>query len=210
MELIYGLDLFGTMMFAVSGTLAGVHKRLDMFGALFTGFITAVGGGTIRDLLLGSFPIGWINDPNYLLMILAGYIFTFLFNRKIEGLRRTFFLFDTFGIGVFTIIGLQKALDLGVNPMVAVLMGTVSAVFGGALRDTFINDIPLIFRKEIYAVACLAGGIIFLLLQLLPIHQNINQMLTVSVIVAIRFLSVKYKLGLPIHGVKNMNMPEKE
>ncbi len=203
MELIYGLDLFGTMMFAISGTLAGVHKRLDMFGALFTGFITAVGGGTIRDILLGSFPIGWIKDPNYMLMIIAGYIFTFLFNRKIEGLRRTFFLFDTLGIGVFTIIGLQKALDFGVNPMVAVLMGTVSAVFGGALRDTFINDIPLIFRKEIYAVACLLGGVTFLFLQLLPIHNDISQVITVAVIVIIRFVSVKYKLSLPIHGFKD-------
>lgn len=198
MELIYGLDLFGTLMFAVSGTLAGMSKRLDMFGCLFTGFVTAVGGGTIRDLLLGSFPIGWIKDPNYLIMIFIGYLFTYLFSEKIKGLRQTFFLFDAIGIGVFTIIGLQKALSFGVNPMVAVLLGTVSAVFGGAIRDTFINDIPLIFRKEIYAMACIAGGMIFLLLENLTVNIDLNQGITIGFIVVIRIFSVKYKISLPV------------
>ncbi|MEM9821242.1 MAG: trimeric intracellular cation channel family protein, partial [Bacteroidota bacterium] len=148
MTLIYIIDLLGTLVFAISGALAAANKRMDVFGASVIAFVTAVGGGTIRDVLIGSQPVGWMKDLNYLLMIGIGIGFAFLFKKGIQQLRRTFFLFDTVGIGLFTILGLQKTLGLGLSPVIAVMMGTVSAVFGGVLRDTLSNEIPLIFRKE--------------------------------------------------------------
>ncbi len=199
MELLYALDLLGTLVFAISGTLAGIQKRLDMFGALFTGFITAVGGGTIRDVLLGAYPVGWIKDANYLLVIVIGFLLAFVFTNVMLRLRNALFLFDTIGIGVFTIMGVQKALAYEVGPVVAVLMGAVSAVFGGALRDMFTNDIPLIFRKEIYAVACLIGGANFLLLGFFDVPLEYNELATASLVIVIRLVAVRFSLALPIH-----------
>ena len=202
MEILYALDLIGTLVFAISGTLAGIQKKLDMFGALFTGFITAVGGGTIRDVLLGAYPIGWVQNSNYLFIIALGFLLAYIFTEVMLRVRNALFLFDTIGIGVFTIIGVQKALSFNVDPIVAMLMGTVSAVFGGALRDTFTNDIPLIFRKEIYAVACLVGGANFLLLNWLSVPVVVNELITVFLIITVRLIAVRFKLGLPIHDEK--------
>ena len=198
MDILYALDLIGTLVFAISGTLAGIQKRLDMFGALFTGFITAVGGGTIRDVILGIHPIAWVGNPLYIYIIGLGFSLAFLFTRQLQQLRSTFFLFDTIGISVFSLLGLQKALHFGINPMVAVIMGAVSAVFGGALRDLFTNEIPLIFRKEIYAVACLLGGTAFLLMQHWGVPELFNELGMISTIILIRMVAVKYKLSLPI------------
>lgn len=197
MDYLYLLDLTGTFVFAISGVLAAANKKLDLFGATFIGFVTAIGGGTIRDVLLGIQPVSWMQSMEYLIVILAAVILTFLFRKKIMRFRKTLFLFDTIGIGVFTIIGLQKALLAGVIPVVAIIMGMFTAVMGGVIRDTLCNEIPLIFRKEIYATACLAGAIIFLILDNFAVSNSINNLITILTIIIIRVISIKYKLSLP-------------
>lgn len=198
MELQYIFDLIGTCAFAISGVLAAENKKLDWFGATFIGFITAVGGGSVRDVLLGSHPLGWVNDVNYLYSIGLGVIISLLFTKKVSELRKTLFLFDTIGIGLFTIIGLEKTLALGHSSVVAVIMGVFSAAFGGVIRDILVNDIPLIFRKtEIYATACAAGGLIYLGLDYLGLERDIIAIATISFIIVIRTLAVKYHITLP-------------
>lgn len=197
MNLIYALDLAGTFVFAISGLLTASQKKLDLFGGFVIAFLTALGGGAIRDVLLGATPVGWMKDLNYLLAVAGGILATYLFHRHILRLRRTLFLFDTIGIGLFTILGLNKTLALGLSPVIAVMMGTVSAVFGGVLRDTLCNEVPLIFRKEIYATACIAGGLLFLALQAAGVEYRLNVFCTVLFIIVLRILAVKRKWGLP-------------
>ena len=198
MNIIYALDLIGTFVFAISGTLTAASKKFDLFGAFVIAFVTAVGGGTLRDMLIGSHPVGWMKDLNYLYLIALAVPLSFFFRKHIVKLRRTMFLFDTIGIGLFTILGLQKTLGLGLSPIVAVMMGTVSAVFGGVVRDTLSNEVPLIFRKEIYAIACVLGGVTYLLLEHFIPHRNLNITLTVGLIIVIRILAVKRNWTLPV------------
>ena len=194
-EVLYILDLIGTLVFAISGSMAASSKKLDLIGAAFIAFVTAVGGGTVRDLLLGTTPVGWMQDTTYIYVILSGVGITFLFKAVVRKLRKTLFLFDTIGIGVFTILGLSKALILEVPAPIAVMMGMFSAVLGGVIRDILINEIPLIFRKEIYAMACVAGGTAFVFLQdVLSFEWNV--VATISLIIAIRIVVIKFKIGL--------------
>lgn len=200
MSLIYSLDLIGTLVFAISGTLTAASKRFDLFGAMVIAFVTAVGGGTIRDILIGSQPVGWMTDLNYLGLIIIAVPLSYFFKAYIQKLRRTLFLFDTIGIGLFTILGLQKTLEIGLSPIIAVMMGTVSAVFGGVVRDTLCNEIPLIFRKEIYATACLAGGTLYLGLTQLAFPYELNVFITVLFIIVLRILAVWKEWQLPVIG----------
>ena len=198
MQLPYFIDLLGTLVFAVSGALAASDKNMykDVFGVTFTGFVTAVGGGTLRDMILGVRPT-WVVDGNYLIAITVGVLFAIIFKYYIIKYRRTLFLFDTIGIGLYTVVGVQKSLEHGVSPLAAIIMGMFSAVMGGVIRDTLINEIPLIFKKEIYATACLSGAAIFVALKLLRVDDNINSFVSVLVIILIRVISVKYQLTLP-------------
>ncbi len=196
-EILNYLDLIGTLVFAISGSMAASNKKLDLFGAAFIAFVTALGGGTIRDLLIGVTPVGWMRDVNYIFIILGGVSITFLFHKYVKKLRKTLFLFDTIGIGVFTILGIEKALLLDVAPLIAIIMGMFSAVLGGVIRDILINEIPLIFRKEIYAMACIFGGSLFLFLQNNWPNFELNVALSILAIIVIRILAIKYKIGLP-------------
>jgi uncharacterized membrane protein YeiH len=168
-----------------------------LFGAGFTGFITAIGGGTVRDILLDSYPLVWIGDVNFLYAILVGILAAFTFPKFLSRLRKTFFLFDTLGIAFFTVLGVEKALSLGVRPEIAAIMGMFSAVMGGVIRDTLTNELPILFRKEVYASACLAGAIFYLVLNSYEVPRDINLLISISVIIVIRLLSMKYKLSLP-------------
>ncbi len=190
-------DYIGTFAFAISGTLSAYEKKLDLFGASFIGFITAIGGGTTRDVLMGNTPVVWIRTSDYFFLILSGIIFTFIFYKKIIKLKHTLFLFDTIGIGVFTIIGVEKALISGLTSPICMIMGLSSAVVGGVIRDTLCNDVPLIFHREIYATACIIGGGIYLLLNSLNANVFVSQIATISSIIIIRLLAVKYNLSLP-------------
>ncbi len=181
----------------ISGAMAASSKKLDLFGAAFIAFVTALGGGTVRDLLLGATPVGWMKDSNYIFTVLIGVGITFLFKKHVRKLRRTLFLFDTIGISVFTVLGLEKALLIDLSPMIAAMMGMFSAVLGGVIRDILINEIPLIFRKEIYAMACIAGGALFLMLRSFEISFELNVLVTTITIIIIRIVAIKYKIGLP-------------
>ena len=197
MDLIYILDILGTFAFAISGALVASDKKFDLFGVIIIAFVTAVGGGMLRDVLIDAHPINWIGDLNYLYTILFAVIITFLFKSKILPLSKTMFLFDTVGLGVFTLLGLKKGLSFNLHPFIALIMGMISAVFGGVLRDVLTNKVPLIFEKEIYASACLAGGITYLILNNFNISENLIFVLSASVIVAIRVIAVKFHLQLP-------------
>lgn len=192
MSYVYVLDVVGTLVFAISGALAAEDHKLDIFGASVIGFVTAVGGGTIRDLLIGSTPVGWMKDLTYLYCIGAGVLIAWFFKPWVLLARRTLFLFDTIGIGFFTVLGVGKTLSLGLPPLVALLMGVVSAVFGGVLRDTLTNEIPLIFRKEIYATACLSGGIGYLLLLEIGATPQLATLIGAGITILLRLLAVGF------------------
>jgi len=197
MEVIYVLDILGTFAFAISGALVALDKKFDIFGVIIIAFVTAVGGGMLRDVLINAHPINWIGDLNYLYIIFSAVLFTFLFKSKIAHLSKTMFLFDTIGISVFTLLGLQKGLSYDLHPIIAIIMGMISAVFGGVLRDVLTAKIPLIFEKEVYASACLAGGISYLILNYFKVDENINFIVSAIVIASIRAVAVKFHLELP-------------
>ena len=203
MQLPYYIDLLGTLVFAISGALAASDKNVyrDIFGVTFTGFVTAVGGGTLRDMILGARP-AWVSDGNYLIAITIGVLVAIFFKYYILKYRRTFFLFDTLGIALYTVVGVQKSLEFGVSPLAAIIMGMFSAVMGGVIRDTLINEIPLIFRKEIYATACLSGAAVFVVLKLFGVDDNMNSFISVFIIMLVRTIAVKYRLTLPKIGAK--------
>lgn len=199
MQIPYFVDLIATFVFAISGALAAFGKKMyeDIFGVAFTGFITAVGGGTLRDIILGVHPLAWVADGNFIIAIIAGVLLTVFFKRFIKRIPRTLFILDTVGVALYTILGVQKSLSLDVNPIAAIILGMVSAVFGGVLRDTLINEIPLIFKKEIYATACLAGAGLFVLMNHYGIDADINFFAGFILIIIIRIISVKYRIALP-------------
>ncbi len=195
--MFYTIDILGTIAFAISGVLVAINKKMDLFGILIIAFVTAVGGGMMRDVLINYHPINWIGDLNYIWTILAAVVFTFLFKSKIAPLSKTMFLFDTIGIAVFTMLGTEKGLNFGLHPFVAVVMGVVSAVMGGVLRDVLTQQIPLIFKKEIYALACFIGAFVFLILNYFKLNTNIQYIITILTVVIIRLVAVKYQLQLP-------------
>ncbi|NUN99773.1 MAG: trimeric intracellular cation channel family protein [Saprospiraceae bacterium] len=196
MNLIDFFSFAGTFLFAVSGALAAMEKKLDVFGAFVIALATAVGGGTFRDLLIGKQPVVWLTNTWYLVLIVIAVPISHIFKGSFQKMRKSMFLFDSMGIGLFTILGLEKTLDAGLSPMAAVLMGAVSAVFGGVLRDILCNEIPIIFRKEIYATACIAGGILYLALESCLAQRSFNMLITVFFITLIRILAVKRRWRL--------------
>lgn len=198
MSIQYYFEIIGTIVFAISGALAAGEKSgQDWFGVTFVGFITAIGGGSLRDMLLGSYPLVWINDVNFIYAIILGVVLMRIFYQTLQRYRRTLSLFDTMGIALFTILGTEKALEFGVHPVVAAIMGMFSAVMGGVIRDTLTNSTPVIFRKEIYATACLAGAILFLILNHFDIHRTFNFLISGGLIITIRILAVYNKWSIP-------------
>ncbi len=197
MKVIYIIDLIGTFAFAISGALVASKKEFDLFGVIIIAFITAVGGGMLRDILIDAHPINWMGDLNYIWVILIAVLFTFLFKSKIAPLSKTLFLFDTIGIGVFTILGVQKGLSFNLHPFVAIVMGMVSAVFGGVIRDVLTNQVPLIFHKEIYASACLLGGVVYLISSHFIEMEYVSFIIGAFAVITIRLIAVKYQLELP-------------
>ncbi len=197
MDLLLVFDYIGTFVFAISGTLTAAEKKLDIFGATVIGFVTAVGGGTVRDMMLGDTPVAWMQNTNYFWVIMAGVLMTIIFKKNVMQLKRTLFLFDTIGIATFTLLGLKKALLFQIDPAMAVLMGLSSAVVGGVIRDTLCNEVPLIFHREIYATACIAGALVYLLLNYFALPEVFCEFATVLSIILIRLVVVKYNIALP-------------
>ncbi|TRX42408.1 trimeric intracellular cation channel family protein [Flavobacterium restrictum] len=197
------LDLIGTFAFAMSGALTAMNKKLDPFGILIIAFVTSIGGGTIRDIMIGRTPVGWMRDLNYLYAINLGYVMALIFKQKLLRLRISLLLTDTIGLGVFTLIGIQKGLDYGIHPFICVALGTITACFGGILRDVLCAEIPVVFRKEIYATICILGGIVFFVLQSMAFNENVVYLATSLVIIVIRLLAVKFDWSFPTFEPKS-------
>ena len=197
------IELLGTVAFAMSGSFAAMQKRLDPFGVLIIAFITSVGGGTVRDLLL-DVPVFWMHDLIMCTVIFITCIFSMIFKSIENKFQVTLFIFDSFGLGLFTIIGIQKGLNAALHPLICLTLGTITGCFGGIIRDILLNRIPLIFRKEIYATACIVGGSVFLILvNYSRLSYAFVQISTILLIVAIRTLAVKYHWQMPkFYGVE--------
>jgi len=191
------IDIIGTMAFAISGVLTAFNKKLDPFGVFIIAFVTAVGGGTLRDILIGRTPVGWMLDLTYVYVIITGYFLALVLRKRLDHFRTSLFLFDTIGLGVFTLIGLEKGIVAGLHPIICIALGTMTACFGGVIRDILCNEIPVIFRKEIYATICILGGLLFFILKYFNLNDNILYLLTSSFIISIRLLAVKYNWSLP-------------
>jgi Predicted membrane protein len=193
----FAIEVLGTISFAMSGSFAAMQKRLDPFGVLIIAFVTSVGGGTVRDLLL-DIPVFWMHDLLTCSVILITSIFSMIFKSLEKNFKVTMFIFDSFGLGLFTIIGVQKGLNADIHPLICIALGTITGCFGGIIRDILLNRIPLIFRKEIYATACIVGGAVFLLLtKYTSLSFTFIQIFTILLIVGIRTLAVKYHWQMP-------------
>ena len=194
---IQTIDILGTIAFAISGVLVAMSKRMDPFGVFIIAFVTAVGGGTLRDLLIGSTPVFWMTDMIFMYVIAAATFLAVVFRNQIKHLRRSLFLFDTIGISLYTVIGIEKGLNAGLHPIICIALGTITACFGGVIRDILCNEIPVIFRKEIYATACIFGGVTYFVLREFIGDENLIFVIALTVVITIRLLAVIFKISLP-------------
>ncbi len=190
------LEFLGTFAFAISGIRLAASKNFDWFGGYVVGLATAIGGGTIRDVMLGVTPF-WMTNSIYLIFTAAALVLVIIFKKALVGFYHTWFIFDTLGLALFTIAGVQKALLAGFPFWVAIIMGCMTGAAGGVIRDVLINEVPLIFRKEIYAVACIIGGLVYWLCYYLRANMETTVTLSFLAVVIIRLLAVKYHISLP-------------
>jgi len=191
------IDILGTVAFAISGVLVAMEKKLDLFGVLIIAFVTAIGGGTLRDFLIGNTPVGWMTTPVYLITITATVIAAILFVKQLRYFRKSLFLFDTIGIGLYTMVGVEKGLNAELSPVMCIILGTITASFGGVIRDILCNEIPVIFRREVYATICILGGIIYFVLIQFPLDTTYAYITAILSIILMRLLAVRYKISLP-------------
>lgn len=197
------IDILGTFSFAVSGAFFAMEKKLDPFGVLIIAFVTAIGGGTLRDVMIGNLPVGWLRDPTATTVIFVTAIGTMFYGQWLKKITTTLFLFDALGLGLFTIIGIEKAMQLHFSVGVCIALGTITASFGGVIRDVLLNNVPLVFRKEIYALASIIGGLFYFLLTRSSLDNDVAKIICILLIFTIRLLAVKYKWSLPAFYVKN-------
>lgn len=190
------LDFIGTFAFAISGIRLASAKRFDWFGAYVVGFVTAIGGGTIRDILFGITP-AWMLNPIYVICTALALLWVILFGKSLIRLNDTFFIFDAIGLSLFTVVGVGKSLSLGYPFWVAIIMGSITGAAGGVIRDVLINEIPLIFRKEIYAMACVAGGVMYWLCAIVGVQPYVCQLLGGTAVFMTRILAVRFHICLP-------------
>jgi uncharacterized membrane protein YeiH len=197
MNLLYLLDLIGTIAFAASGAWAGVRRGMDLFGVLVLGMVTAIGGGTLRDLLLGDLPPFCLRNETYLWLPIATALLVFLSHRFLPKIEHPLLYFDAIGLGTFVVIGTGKAIAFQTGPLGAVLMGVMTGTAGGVIRDVLSNEIPLIMRREIYASACIFGGTLLVLFQRIEIPQNFALLISATSVILLRILAIHYNWSLP-------------
>lgn len=195
---LYIIDILGTISFAVSGAFLAMEKKLDPFGVLVVSFVTAIGGGTLRDILIGNLPVSWLSNSTATIVIFSAAVVTMIFGRYLKQLNTTLFLFDALGLGLFTIVGIKLGLDKNLSTGVCIALGTITACFGGVVRDVLLNTIPLLFRKEIYALACIGGGLAYFSLIHLGLNSDIATIISILLIFFIRLLAVLFKISLPL------------
>ncbi len=191
------IEIVGTIAFAISGIRLAAAKKIDWFGAYIVGLVTAIGGGTLRDMLLDTPPF-WMENGWYLAVTGISLAYVILFKRLLVRLNSTFFFFDTIGLALFVVIGIQKTLSTGYPMWVAIVMGVITGAFGGVVRDILINEIPLIFRKDIYGTACIAGGLVYWIMVVLNATPELQQISCALTVILIRILAVKYKWYIPV------------
>ncbi|WP_150538355.1 trimeric intracellular cation channel family protein [Actinobacillus vicugnae] len=192
-------DLIGTIVFAVSGAMAARQHKMDIFGMFILAFVTGVGGGTLRDVMIGSTPVFWMKQPIYVLMISVAVVLTAIFKNKIskKEWQKGLLIFDAIGLGVFTVIGVQKGLDFGLHPLIAIALGGITGCFGGVIRDILRNEVPIVLQREVYVTASLVGGVIFVLFYSAGVESRWVDIATVSTVIFIRLLSIRFNLHLP-------------
>ncbi len=199
------IEFIGTFAFAISGIRLASAKQFDLFGAYVVGLVTAIGGGTIRDVLLDVTPF-WMTDTIYLIITAFALLWVMAFSKYLVKMNNTIFLFDAIGLALFAVVGIQKTLDAGYPLWVATIMGTFTGAAGGVLRDVFINEIPLIFRKDIYAMACVMGGFAYWVCARLGCDSIVTQITCGVCVFLTRVLAVKFHISLPI--LKGEEEPE--
>ena len=190
------IEFIGTFAFALSGIRLASAKHFDVFGAWIVGMATAIGGGTFRDLMLGVNPF-WMTNSIYFICCALAVIWVMAYGKYLIRQKNTLFIFDTIGLALFNVIGIEKTLNMGFPYWTAITMGTITGAAGGVIRDVFINEVPLIFRKEIYALACVAGGLIYILGVQIGMSAEVNALLSSFMVILIRVLAVKYHWVLP-------------
>ena len=195
-KLVDIIEFAGTFAFAISGIRLASAKQFDWFGALVVGYVTAIGGGTLRDLFLGVTPF-WMLSSVYLWCTVLALFFVIIFKKYLVHLNNTFFWFDSIGLGLFVVVGVEKTLMLGYPAWIIILMGTITGIFGGIIRDILINEIPIIFTQELYAVACIIGGAIFCLLIHLNVSLDASEIITALSVFLVRIIANKFQIKLP-------------
>jgi uncharacterized membrane protein YeiH len=194
---IFWFGVIGTFAFAISGAMTAMRKKFDPFGVIIIGFVTAVGGGTIRDILVKDVEVFWLKEPAFVYSIIAGSIFAMTFSKKLKMFAKSLLLFDTIGLGLYTIIGLEVGLHNGLSFMICIILGTITGSFGGVLRDILVNEIPVVFHKEIYATVSILGGLLYYALKAAEIGQPILQTIPVLFIIGVRIIVIKFKISYP-------------
>jgi uncharacterized membrane protein YeiH len=198
MTFIELLSYTGTFVFAITGALKARRHQMDIFGAALLSFVTAYGGGTIRDMLIGIRPLSWLNDYTALILVVLAVAIVFIFNRNVLKLQRTIFITDAIGLGLFTVLGIHKCVQTQINSGYSVILGTIGASFGGLIADILSNTVPDLLKKgELYATACLIGGTIQILLQKKGVHDNMTMAICIIIVVSIRILSKWKRISLP-------------
>ncbi|MCB0478835.1 MAG: trimeric intracellular cation channel family protein [Crocinitomicaceae bacterium] len=196
MNVIYILDIVGVAVFSISGFLAARENKMDLFGGIIIAFVTSIGGGTIRDLLLDT-RVGWMSNEVYVLVALSSAVFAYFFAKQLHYLRRTLKFYDAVGLGLYAILGLEKALEHGENYSVGIILGVVSASFGGVLRDVLCNKIPFLFQREIYGTAAVIGCGFYVLMDYVGWANDFTFVLACLLITTIRLIAVRFNYKLP-------------
>jgi uncharacterized membrane protein YeiH len=190
-------DLVGTFAFAISGIKLASGKQVDWLGAYIIGLATAIGGGTIRDLFLGVTPF-WMLDSRYFITTGVALLATLLFKEKLFRWKNTLFLFDTIGLGLVTIVGITKSLDANFPFWVCIVMGAITGSVGGVIRDILLNEVPLLLQKDIYALACIAGGVVYFVCYYVNLSTGFTELIAAAVVMIVRILAIQFHIHLPV------------
>lgn len=197
MESIKIIEIAGTVSFSIAGAFAAMEKKLDLFGIFIIAFVAAMGGGTLRDVLIGELPVQWMLDLSSGIVVFVSTIAAIMFTNVLQNYHKLLLLFDSIGLGFFTLSGIQTGMALDFTPITCISLGTMTACFGGVIRDILLNNIPLIFEKEIYATTCITGGIIYFILLNLNLSQSMVDVISLLTVVIFRLLAVRYDWQLP-------------